>query len=317
MMTPPRVSVLMPVYNGMKYLPQAVNSILSQSYGDFELVVVNDCSTDGSRAYLDSLSDLRINRIHLPVNRGVTGALQAGLDLVRGEFVARLDADDVAYPFRLAEQVAYMDRNPSVGLVASDADRINEQGELTSKARGTSKSEIDLRWELLFKNPIIHSTVLFRRQILVRHGLTYSKQHAEDYDLWVRMAEVTRLAQISLPLIQYRENYGSWTFSKLAEQVAGRNEVSTLAISSLTEIPEDSIERIRQWVRKGGQLNPSDIKYFNKLMGAFLVKNNQPRAKDFEKRLASFIRKRMGWRAWQSSFYRKLALTRTLKDLIN
>lgn len=302
--TCPLVSVLMPVYNGMPYLPLAIESLRNQTYTHFELLVVNDCSTDATRKYLDSLTDTRVRVIHLPRNLGVTGALQTGLQAVRGAFIARLDADDRAYPQRLQRQVKFMKENPFVGLLASTADAINERGDLISYATTRQKSELELRWELLFKNPIIHSTVMMRTEVLNSHHLNYSKPHAEDYDLWVRMAAITRIHQMPEALVQYRVNTNSWTYTKLNEQNEGGNEVSNYAIKQLLDIPDDSISRIRTWVRFGGRLGAYDRRHFMHLVKAF-VKRYPERNPIFSSRLANLLRKRMSWRVWLNPLFWK------------
>ncbi|MBL7849469.1 MAG: glycosyltransferase family 2 protein [Cyclobacteriaceae bacterium] len=291
----PRVSVLMPVHNGMPFLPEAVNSILNQSYRDFEFIIVNDCSVDGTTQYLDSLTDPRVVQIHLAKNQGVTGALRAGLRAVRGEYVVRLDADDIAYPYRLARQVSFMDSDASVGLLASNADIVDELGVSVSKGTNRIKSEIDLRWELLFKNPIIHSTVLLRRNILTTYSLNYERRYAEDYDLWVEMAKVTRIAVLPSRLIQYRINSRSWTYSKSNEQVQASLEVSKKAMQNLVKLSNESVGRIRQSVRSGARLSGKDIDAFMNLVEVFLDKHNHMRSITFDRRIMALIRLIVGW----------------------
>jgi glycosyltransferase involved in cell wall biosynthesis len=118
--TTPLVSVLMPVYNGMPYLPLAVESILNQSFRDFEFIIVDDCSNDDSLKYLRTITDERMVLVPLPENKGVTGALQEGMNRVRGKYVARLDADDVAKPHRLQAQVNFLESHSDVGLLGSN-----------------------------------------------------------------------------------------------------------------------------------------------------------------------------------------------------
>ena len=109
----------MPVYNGMPYLPQALGSILDQTFRDFELIVVNDCSTDNSKEYIRTIHDERIVFLDLEKNQGVTGALRAGMEKVRGEYIARLDADDDALPERLSKQVQFLDGHSDAGICGS------------------------------------------------------------------------------------------------------------------------------------------------------------------------------------------------------
>src|SRR5690625_2292310 len=161
----PRVSVLMAVYNGGEHLPQAVDSILSQTFSDFEFIIVNDGSTDDSQIVLDAYAktDKRIRVLHQE-NTGLVGALNAGLEEARGEFVARMDADDVAFPDRLKEQVAFLDKNPSVGLLGARVITTNSQGQRTGGWKvPTSPGYVG--WRLLFRTVLAHPAVMFRRSV--------------------------------------------------------------------------------------------------------------------------------------------------------
>jgi glycosyltransferase involved in cell wall biosynthesis len=123
----PRVSILMTVYNGMPYLPAAIESMLKQTFQDFEFIIVNDGSTDGTVAYLDSLADPRIHVVHRE-NGGTAAAANQGLQHCRGEYIARMDSDDISLPHRLATQVAFLDQHPRVGLVGAQMAPLGETG---------------------------------------------------------------------------------------------------------------------------------------------------------------------------------------------
>ncbi len=127
----PKVTVLLPVYNGARFLRQAIDSVLSQTWKDFELLVVNDGSTDGTAAILESYSDPRIRILSNVQNIGLTLSLNKGLQSARGEYIARIDADDIALPIRLEKQVSYLDQHPEVGLVATGVKVIDERGHVT------------------------------------------------------------------------------------------------------------------------------------------------------------------------------------------
>lgn len=294
----------------MPYLPQAVDSILKQTWTDFEFIVVNDCSTDGTSDYLKSLTDSRIVQLDLPVNCGVTAALQAGLKAVRGEFIARLDADDIAYPTRLEKQVAFMRQNSNVGLLGSFADTIDMNGSLLPPGKRVEKSDIDLRWDLLFKNPFVHSTVMFRTKLVNEFRLRYHLQHAEDYDLWAELAQVTELALLPEPLIQYRVNPKSWTYTKANEQNLGGAFVSDREIARLVNTQPEIMERIRTWVRAGGNMKSDDLSVFIELIHTFLRQNSHSLTPEFIKRQRQHLRKRLGLRAVKEVLYWQLLIWR-------
>lgn len=201
-MTTPRVSVLLPVYNGLPYLPAAVESVLAQTYTDFELVAVDDGSTDGSGAWLDAAAarDARVRVVRQP-NAGIVAALNRGLAACRGEFVARMDADDRCYPERLERQVAFLDAHPAVGAVGSGSDVQTPEGLRAQQAPTTPDL---VRWELLFNNPMTHPTVTLRRSALERvGGYRADFPHNEDYDLWDRLCAVCDVTNLPERLLLF------------------------------------------------------------------------------------------------------------------
>jgi hypothetical protein len=206
MVDAPAVSVLMPVYNGEKYLKKAIESVLHQSFADFEFIVVDDGSNDGTANILASYQgrDDRIQVLHQS-NQGLVAALNTGLSLARGKYVARMDADDIAMPERLAEQVAALDQNSDVGILGTGC-RLIDAADRAVGARYWAESDLQIRWMCLLESPFGHPTVMMRRDVLLRNGLRYREAfHAvEDYDLWTRILGRTRAANLSKPLLQYR-----------------------------------------------------------------------------------------------------------------
>jgi len=206
-MTVPAVSVVMTVYNGEPWVGEAVDSILAQTFEDFELVVVDDGSTDGTP---DTLRRRAGPRLHVIRQRqtGQTPALNVALRQARGPLIARMDADDVALPERLARQVAFFATNPSVGLLGTGSHEISPEGKILS----TDVPPVDdraIRRELIRRNPFVHSAVMFRRAALDAAG-PYDEGFvvAQDYDLWLRMSRVTTLANLPEPLVLRRRAPG-------------------------------------------------------------------------------------------------------------
>lgn len=206
---PPRVSVLMPVYNAQAYLREAVDSILAQTFRDFEFLVVDDGSTDRSAAMIRSYRDPRIRFVQNAQNLRLAATLNKGLDLARGEYVARMDADDVSAPERLAKQVAFMDARPEVGIVGVWAQAFGE-----ARFRIPHPPDPErIRAKLLFDSALVHPAVLMRRAFLDTHGLRYAPLgHFEDYDLWQRAARLFPLANLPEYLFRYRVTGGSAYF---------------------------------------------------------------------------------------------------------
>lgn len=212
----PRVSVLMSVFNGARYLRESVESIVSQTYADFEFIIVDDGSTDDSAQVLRSYQDPRIQVI-FQNNCGLAAALNRGLAQARGEFVARQDQDDVSLPDRLASQVRYLDRKRDVALVGTGAQLVSADGSLRQISRQLTDSVL-LRWALLFCNPFIHSSVMIRRQALEEVGKYTTdpqRQPPEDYELWSRIALRWNVVNLPEPFLRYREVPGSMSRDEL------------------------------------------------------------------------------------------------------
>jgi glycosyltransferase involved in cell wall biosynthesis len=197
----------MPMHNAGVHLEPAVRSILDQSFSDFEFIVVDDASTDGSDRVLASFGDPRIRVVRSETNLGVVGALNLGLGFCRGRYVARMDADDLSHPDRLATQVAFMEANPGIALCGTDIEILCE---LETDRRTTSwvvtgGSEL-LRFRMLFDNPFCHPTVMMRAALLRRHAFRYEAHalHAEEFDLWRRISEVAGIANLNRCLLTYR-----------------------------------------------------------------------------------------------------------------
>jgi glycosyltransferase involved in cell wall biosynthesis len=211
----------MPVHNAERYVLGAVESILGQSCGDFEFLIVNDGSADGTRDLLTSVRDRRL-RIVDTERLGVGGALALGMRLARGRYIARMDADDESLPHRLAVQKACLDEQPSVGMVHSLAELVDPEGRPLGRTRGDRRSNIESKWLLIWQNGPVHPTVMLRTDVLERHGLTYRPafDRAEDFDLWSRLSLATDLHFIPEVLLRYRLHPASVTEASPAEPLS-------------------------------------------------------------------------------------------------
>jgi cellulose synthase/poly-beta-1,6-N-acetylglucosamine synthase-like glycosyltransferase len=206
MKSAPDVSVVLSVRNGGADLPKAIESILAQTLTNFELIAINNGSTDGTRSYLDSITDARVRVFHQE-DRGLAAALNRGISLARGRYIARQDHDDLADPSRIAKQVAFLDTHPEHGLVGTRAEIwIGDRPDGRYHDHPT-ENEI-LRFDLLFTNPFVHSSVMMRKSALDHVGVyaTDAARHPpEDYELWSRIARHYQVANLAERLTVYRE----------------------------------------------------------------------------------------------------------------
>jgi hypothetical protein len=224
----------MPVYNAAEYLAAAIDSIAAQTFGDFEFLIVDDGSTDASPQILASYAerDKRITIIRSDANRGLTDCLNQGLALARGAYIARMDGDDISLPERLARQVSFLEGNPRVGDCGTWIQTI---GELGGRVERYPSSHADIRCELLFKDVLAHPSVMIRRSVLAEHGLAYDPAfyQAQDYDLWVRVAEHAELANLPEVLLHYRMHQQQIGQRQQGTQVAAAGRVRRAQLASL------------------------------------------------------------------------------------
>jgi glycosyltransferase involved in cell wall biosynthesis len=203
-MSGPAVTVLMPVFNAARHVRESVASVLRQSFCDFELLAIDDGSTDESAKILASLGDPRVRVLRNERNLGLVATLNRGLAEARGEWIARQDADDLSAPGRLASQMAFARGNPAVPLVGSDALLIDDAGRPRGRWRTGGHADL-VAWELCFRAPFAHSSALFRRSIVCERLGGYREMRAcEDLDLWSRVATEFPVVTLREPLVKYR-----------------------------------------------------------------------------------------------------------------
>jgi len=200
----PKVSVVIPVYNGARYLSVAVESILHQTFTDFELIIIDDGSTDETWTILNNFNDPRLRLVQNEKNIGVSKSANKGLALAQGMYIARMDADDISLPERLSRQVDFLETHPEIGVLGTGFKVIDGYGRFSDTHLPPAQDAI-LRWYLCFFCPIAHSTVMMRRQTVEQVG-GYSSEIvlAEDYDLWQRLSSTTRLSNLQDVLVFYR-----------------------------------------------------------------------------------------------------------------
>jgi glycosyltransferase involved in cell wall biosynthesis len=199
----PRVSVLMPVYNAERFLADAVGSILGQTYRDFELIIVDDGSIDGTPDIIWDFAkkDSRLRLVRNKSNLGIVKTLNKGLLLCQGEYVVRMDADDISTPDRLSKQIHFMENHPDVAVLGASVSYIDAESRVLGVVRRSTIGK-----SLLSANPLLHPTVVIQKRALDRIGAHYEEKYlyAEDYFLWLRLAKEGNLGVIPDVVLNYR-----------------------------------------------------------------------------------------------------------------
>ncbi|MCK4620999.1 MAG: glycosyltransferase [Desulfuromonadales bacterium] len=219
----PLVTVLMSVHNGEKYLAEAIDSILCQTWTDFEFIIIDDASTDRSQYIINSFSDTRIQYLKNPTNIGLTRSLNIGLGRAKGKYIARIDADDMSTPDRLEVQVECMAKNDFL-LVGSWAYVVNDRGTVIRSLRPLSDPK-KISFKLLFANSFVHSSCLFEADAVKSLG-GYDEDlvYAQDFDLWSRLSRIGALHNVPEFLCFWRESESSITGSRgMAQKMAAKS----------------------------------------------------------------------------------------------
>lgn len=276
----PKTSVVMSVYNGERYLREAVDSILNQTFRDFEFLIVNDGSTDGTEKILRCYRDFRIKIVNNERNIGLTKSLNKGLKLAKGEYIARQDADDISLPQRLEKQVKFLDTHRHVALIGSPFLVINEDGKILGVQTVLLLNE-EIQKRLLKDNAFGHGTSMFRKDCLDKIGLYREEfKSAQDYDLWLRISERYNVANIAEPLYKWRISLSSVSvkgkviqdkYTEFARELArerkeyGKDKLQTLSKEKIGKILEGMTQ-------EGESGNGLIIGYY--FWGRFFYSNN-------------------------------------------
>lgn len=199
----PKVSVLMPVYNASLYLFQAIESILLQTFQDWELILIDDGSTDDIMSTLGRYKDERIYYVKNETNMGLIKTLNRGIDYCKGDFIARMDADDISHPRRFEFQVDFMNQHPEYLMCGTNASVIDNNGQIKGTIQNLSSNDF-LQINLLFSPPFVHPSVMIRREVLAKNRYDENYKHVEDYELWCRIAHLGKIANIDKDLLSYR-----------------------------------------------------------------------------------------------------------------
>ena len=200
------VTVLMPVYNASEFLRETMDSILGQTYKNFEFLIINDGSKDDSVQIIESYADKRIKLIHNEENIGLIETLNKGIELAQGKYIVRMDADDIAELNRIEIQVNYMEKNSDVAVAGSNGMMFLSKKPMVKKPTDFPIKYSEIKCKLLFESPIMHPAVIMRRDILIDNSYRYRDEYkdTEDYGLWIEIAREHKIVNIPNRLLNYR-----------------------------------------------------------------------------------------------------------------
>jgi len=261
----PKVCVLMSVFNGQEYLPEAIESILQQTYADYEFVVIDDGSADGTAEILEGYAarDRRIC-VHHHENRGRAASLNIGMELTKCSYIARMDADDIALRNRLEDQVEFMEKHPEVGLLGGGVELMSSRGKVLATYRPSLLEDGEIRDVMMHRNTFYHPAVMMRKEVAIAAG-GYRKAllDADDYDLWLRMGERSQFANVSQTIVKYRihgnqvsvRNMRQQTLCVLAAQAAARERRRGRSdpLSQVEKVTPETLEALGVTVEEVGK----------------------------------------------------------------
>ncbi len=265
MNTQPLITVLMPVYNAASFLREAIDSVLQQTYRNFEFLIINDGSSDESEGIILSYKDERIRYVKNESNLKLIATLNKGLELAKGKYIARMDADDICLQSRLEKQVALMEEYPAIGVCGTCAETFGSK----KVAMRYDVGDEHIRVKMLYRCNLLHPSVIMRKAVIDHFGLRYNPEfiHAEDYDLFYRIGKVAKYANIPEVLMLYRDH---------AESVSRLNKPLQRANSALIikkqfadlgiEITDAEIELYRNLMNSQFEINESELRLKEKLL---------------------------------------------------
>ncbi len=271
-MTNIEISVLMPVYNAEKFLKDSILSILNQTYQNFEFLIIDDGSTDNSLEVIKKFKDKRIVLLENKKNKGIVYSLNKGLKIAKGKYLARMDADDIAYPERLQNQYDFMENNPQIDVLGSDYKCF---GNSNSVVKMPQKHE-EIVASMFFHNSIAHPTVFLRLKKIKEFNIFYENTYlyVEDYELWTRERKRLQFTNIDKILLKYRVHSFQTGSTHIIKQIKNTNKIKEIYLSEL--YPEISLKE-KEIFFKATSFNVlstlDEIKVFNNLLKKLYVLN--------------------------------------------
>ena len=296
----PLISVVLPVYNAEKYLTQSIESVLTQTYQNFELLLIDDGSTDKSKEIMYSYHDDRIKILLNKYNRGLVYSLNKGIKYAQGKYIARMDADDICLPQRFQYQVKYMEGHPEVDVCGTCIEAFSAQG---SWVISYPQDDKQIKSKMFFGCAFAHPTVMMRRKTLLDNAYRYSDDflYAEDYDLWCRMMKRCKFYNIPRVLLKYRvgtttkiSDVHSERQKRLTEEIIKRNISDLLNTSENIEIFFSKKKITYQELLLG-------VNFIKEVVYCLNINGKSCLANEFKNFLFMFLKKNqyLGWHIWK------------------
>jgi len=267
MAAPVRVSVFMPVYNAGAHLREAITSILDQTFKNFEFVILNDGSTDASLDMICSFSDKRIRLINNPENIGLIASLNIGLKECLGEYIVRMDQDDISLPERISRQVTFMDSHPAIGLMGSWFEDFSDTNEGNVIRYDCFDTEIRIRH--LHQTHISHPTAIIRTSVVRAHQLSFDPSfiHGEDYEFWVRMSGFCKLANYPECLVRKRDHVNNISNKYASDQQHSIRRVKLKQFDAMgISLSADQLKLYDRFADSEWNFSESEMEMLNELL---------------------------------------------------
>lgn len=296
----PKVSVIMPSYNKAEYIGEAINSILNQTWEDFELIVIDDCSTDRSADVVKGIKDFRIKFLQNSENIGIAANRNKGLELAQGEYIALLDADDISPDYRLKDEVEYLDQHPGIAAVYGGCQEIGSNGEFKGLYVSTLHNPDFIRARLLIRDIIPNGSCMYRKSFVIDHNIAYEDGYygMDDYLFWVRCSVKGKIVGIPETLLYWR-NFEDNTTNRLLDNQRRKekyNEIHRIALEL-----------------NGFVLRDSELELYNKVLSEqpYVIPNEAELQSFFSivNKLISQAKEKSGGREWELMFKRQFGLS--------
>lgn len=291
----PPISVILPVYNGASYLSESIESILKQTFRDFELLIINDASADNSCEIIKSFSDRRIVYLEHNQNMGLVAALNNGIFHSKGRYIVRMDQDDVSLPDRLAMQFDFMEKNPDCIVSGTQVKVIGGPGKLEYPL-----TDHECRVNLVFSPPFAHPAVIMRASTLKKNNFFYSSQFkdAEDYGFWVELSKFGSLANLPFEGLLYRRHSDQYTNNYKNGMNLASSNIRTYYLNSLGVKLEEQDQALFDIItqRRINYENASQIKAIGEFLGRFpdILKGSGLKHQTVQKKMYLFWRRICG-----------------------
>ncbi|MEA3444722.1 MAG: glycosyltransferase [Bacteroidota bacterium] len=257
-MADPILSVIMPVYNAEKYLNEAIASILDQDFRDFELIIINDGSTDNSLSILNSFTDERIKTHNNIANKGIVYSRNKGIALSKGKYIGMMDADDVAMPQKFIRQISFLENNKDFGMIGSWVILIDEKGNRLKEKWKLNAKPKEIPAIMLFMNYFVQSAVVFRKEALPAYVYKDGYEIVEDYKLWMDIMANRQAWNLPEYLIKYRIHGASATQSKNRTVEQNLKVVYSELFEGLKFHPNERDLKLHHQLRSGNQIQETE-----------------------------------------------------------